>query len=102
VERALSVDSSLQSLGSSWKSSLESITNHLVCIPAIGSYGMAENSFLAGKGGLHGLPVRFPAPGASLYVGEQESSRSSRGLMQSRHMTSPPSYKGNANKVGLL
>src|SRR5690242_4287835 len=72
-ECMLSIDSSLQSLGSGGESRLESITNHLVGIAAIGFYGMADYGFLAGEGSLHGRGVCFPAFGAPLYICEEES-----------------------------
>ena len=70
VERKLGVDSSLQSLGSGRKSSLESIAYYLIGIPAVGFYRLAENGFLAGEVSAHRRGVGFPAFGAPLYFGE--------------------------------
>src|SRR4051812_37308003 len=72
VESELSIDSSLQSLGSGGESSLEGITDHLVGIATMSLNSMAENSLLLGEGTLHSSGVTFPAFGASLYIGEQE------------------------------
>ena len=69
----LGIEGSPQSLRSGGESSLESIADHLVGIAAIGFYGVADDSFLAGEGSLHGRRVSFPAFGASLYIGKEES-----------------------------
>jgi hypothetical protein len=59
----LSINGSLQSMGSGGKGRLESIANHLVGIPAVGFNGLAQDSFLASKGSLHRLGVLLPAFG---------------------------------------
>jgi hypothetical protein len=85
VESALSLNCSLQSVGGCGKSSLESIANHFIGVAAVGLYGMAEDSFLAGEGKLHGRRVSFPAFGAPLYIGEQEGHRAGWRVLHKHH-----------------
>src|SRR4029453_8906029 len=53
VEGALSLDRSLQSLGSRGESGLERVANHLVCIATVGFNSATEDRLMPGECSLH-------------------------------------------------
>jgi hypothetical protein len=74
-KEALTCKGRIESLRSGSEGGAEGIVYGLEDVTTVALYSLAEKSIVQGNSRLHGTRVLFPAPGASLYIGEEESDR---------------------------